>query len=551
MVYIPAGTFNMGSDVGNDDEKPIHKITLNPFYMDEHEITNADFKKFTDANPEWAPGGIKTKAYCDNNYLKYWAGKNYMEGEENLPVVYVSWYAAMAYTEWLGKRLPTEAEFEYALRGGLEDMTYPWGNESIPSSLIGNIMDDVLYEALKDDEEMLAEYKDYVFHGYNDEVSMFAFVKSYQPNAYGLYDIFGNAWEWCNDWYDTYYYESSPKKNPKGADDGNYRVIRGGGWEATIISARCSHRSNLGSTTSDISTSFRCVKDISDIAIISTDIKTDYSNMSYIEGTTFNMGISDEKLDDFIFNNSYWKKDWFIDSTPEHTIELTGFYLDKYEITNAEYQLFILANPDWAPDGQLAEQYTDGNYLYDWNGTDYIKGEGNYPVNYISWYAANAYAEWIGKRLPTEAEFEYALRGGKDSKLYPWGDKDKPLRKIGNLCDKSAKDMNADWQFIKGYDDGYAALAPIGVFDDNKFGLYDISGNLAEWCNDWYDSNYYNNSPKTDPKGADDGEYKMVRGGGWSHIPYSFLNARRYAQDPYTCLVDIGFRCASDGVGGY
>ncbi len=71
------------------------------------------------------------------------------------------------------------------------------------------------------------------------------------------------------------------------------------------------------------------------------------------------------------------------------------------------------------------------------------------------------------------------------------------------------------------------------------------------WCDDWYDSNYYNNSPKTDPKGADDGEYKMVRGGGWSHIPYSFLNARRYAQDPYTCLVDIGFRCASDGVGGY
>ncbi len=275
---------------------------------------------------------------------------------------------------------------------------------------------------------------------------------------------------------------------------------------------------------------------------------TNYPNMSYIEDATFTMGISDEKLDEFILNNTQWEKEWFLDSTPEHTIQLTGFYLDKYEVTNAEYQLFILANPDWAVGGQLAKQYTDEDYLYKWNGTQYPAGKGNYPINYVSWYAANAYAEWIGKRLPTEAEFEYALRGGNNGQLYPWGDKKTPLSKIGNLCDESAKAMNPDWQFIEGYDDGYERLAPVGVFDDNKFGLYDISGNLVEWCNDWYYNNYYNDSPPKDPIGADKGAYKVARGGGWSHIPYSLLNGRRYPQDPYTCLGDVGFRCAADGI---
>lgn len=121
MVLIPAGEFEMGSTDGTDAEKPIHTVYVDAFYMDTYEVTNAQYKQFVDANPEWQKGRIPD-AYHHSNYLIGWNGNNYPRGKANYPVIGVSWYAAMAYSKWTGKRLPTEAEWEKAARGGLVGM---------------------------------------------------------------------------------------------------------------------------------------------------------------------------------------------------------------------------------------------------------------------------------------------------------------------------------------------------------------------------------------------------------------------------------------------
>ena len=129
MVLIPEGEFQMGSNNGNadPDEQPVHTVHLDAFYIDANEVTNGEFKDFVLANPAWQKDGIDEK-FHDGNYLQDWNGNNFPLGERDHPVRYVSWYAAMAYAVWVDKRLPTEAEWEKAARGGLEKKQYPWGN---------------------------------------------------------------------------------------------------------------------------------------------------------------------------------------------------------------------------------------------------------------------------------------------------------------------------------------------------------------------------------------------------------------------------------------
>ena len=134
MVLIPAGEFLMGSnDEGSyDEEQPVRTVYVDAFYMDTTEVTNAQFKAFVDANPAWQKDRIEPRFAIREEYLRDWKGNNYPKGRGNYPVVYVSWYAAMAYAEWVGKRLPTEAEWEYAARGGLIGKKYPNGDTMPP-----------------------------------------------------------------------------------------------------------------------------------------------------------------------------------------------------------------------------------------------------------------------------------------------------------------------------------------------------------------------------------------------------------------------------------
>ena len=250
MVPIPAGEFQMGSNAGAD-EQPVRTVYIDAFYMDKYEVTNAQYKKFLDANPLWRKGRILS-VYHDGDYLKHWNGDNYPTGKGNHPVTYVSWYAAMAYAEWVGKRLPTEAEWEKAARGGLIAKEYPWG-DSIGSSRAN----------------------------YNKNVGDTTSVGQYAANDYGLYDMSGNVAEWCLDVYDQDFYMNASYQNP--ISDANVlsvttnfskvssapRVLRGGSWSQLSQYVRVADRMKGDPKSSYFGFGFRCMQ-----AVIPTMTKT-------------------------------------------------------------------------------------------------------------------------------------------------------------------------------------------------------------------------------------------------------------------------------------
>lgn len=247
MVLIPAGEFQMGSiDADVDgDEKPVHPVYVDAFYMDTHEVTNAAYKAFVDANPQWQKGNIQAK-FHDGNYLSNWNGNNYPAGKANHPVTYVSWYAAMAYAAWAEKRLPTEAEWEYAARGGLKGKKYPWG-DTISSRNAS----------------------------YFPHVDGTTAVGRYAANNYGLFDMAGNVWEWCLDEWKFDFYAVSPYLNPlSGAPtirsiQENFtsvqsaRVLRSGSWNSRALSVRVTSRHRFTPALTSSVFGFRCVRAVS------------------------------------------------------------------------------------------------------------------------------------------------------------------------------------------------------------------------------------------------------------------------------------------------
>jgi sulfatase modifying factor 1 len=197
LVLIPAGEFLMGCDVGYPVERPVHRVFVDAFYLSKNPITNAQYARFVHETGRRVPYLEDNRVQLDN-----WDQERriYPAGREQHPVVLVSWHDAQAYCEWAGGRLPTEAEWEKAARGGLEGKLYPWGDEIDPS---------------------LANY---------DNRQGTTAVGSYPANGYGLYDIVGNVWEWVADRYDAKYYHRSPLTNPQGPAQGTVRVLRGGAW---------------------------------------------------------------------------------------------------------------------------------------------------------------------------------------------------------------------------------------------------------------------------------------------------------------------------------
>ena len=227
MVHIPAGEFIMGTDDGFPYEGPTHPVRLDSFWMDETEVTNEQFAKFVEETSYLTTAEQIGDAGVFSPEQERWtlvkaADWRHPEGRTSSmdqrldqPVVHVSWSDAVAYCTWAGKRLPTEAEFEYAARGGKEGTIYPWGDEFTP----GGKHQANTWQGEFPRQEHAA-----------DGFPGVAPVKSYQPNGYGLYDIAGNVWEWVNDWYDPNYYRGSPVRNPPGPLEGREKVQRGGSW---------------------------------------------------------------------------------------------------------------------------------------------------------------------------------------------------------------------------------------------------------------------------------------------------------------------------------
>ena len=224
MSFIPAGSFQMG-DAMNETEswmaksRPLHTVTLDGFYMDKTEVTVGQFKAFlADSGYNWTGSWNDVATYSPT---------------DDHPMIEVTWYDAVAYAEWAGKRLPTEAEWEKAARGGLAGKRYPWGDET---------------------DNTKAHYD-----SWNGGSGTTKPVGSYAANGYGLFDMAGNAWEWCADWYDEDYYTSSPATNPPGPGTGSYRVLRGGGWNGAANTLRVAGRNHFDPAGRYGSIGFRCV----------------------------------------------------------------------------------------------------------------------------------------------------------------------------------------------------------------------------------------------------------------------------------------------------
>jgi formylglycine-generating enzyme required for sulfatase activity len=234
MVVIAAGVYLRGSNNGGRDEMPRHEVKLLPFAIDTHPVTNEQFVLFLDAM-----GGEKDVNNNDiirlrESRIKRSGGRlNIESGYARHPVVGVTWYGAVAYAKWVGKRLPTEAEWEIASYGGREDVIYPNGNQM--------------------------ERADANF--FSSDTTP---VMSYPPNGLGLYDMAGNVYEWCQDWYDFHYYDTSIQEpdNPRGPAQGVYRVLRGGCWKSSKEDLRCAHRHRNNPGLMNGAYGFRCAADV-------------------------------------------------------------------------------------------------------------------------------------------------------------------------------------------------------------------------------------------------------------------------------------------------
>ena len=234
MAIIKGGEYHCGSERGIRDERPIHTVWLSDFALDIHPVTNEQFVRFLKAM-----GGEKDSNNNDiirlrDARIKKHGGEYHIEaGYSKHPVIAVTWYGAAAYAKWVGKRLPSEAEFEAAAQGGASGMMYPTGEEI---------------------DRAQANY-------FGADTSA---VMSYPPNGYGLYDMAGNVYEWCNDWYGYNYYEEALQEphDPKGPLQGVYRVLRGGCWKSLKEDLRTSHRHRNNPATVNTTYGFRCAADV-------------------------------------------------------------------------------------------------------------------------------------------------------------------------------------------------------------------------------------------------------------------------------------------------
>ncbi len=577
MVKITAAgkSFQMGSPDNEQDhhstEGPVHTVSFTKdYYIGKYEVTQAQWLKICGAWPETAPSSL------------YGIGNDY-------PAYNISWDDIHSTGGFLDKinilkpnnlsgfRLPTEAEWEYAARGNTQTRFY-WG-------------DDPSY-SLSDKYEWYAINSGLKTHPVGQKL----------PNPFGLYDTLGNVCEWCSDWYDNY--NSLAITDPIGPSSGSYRIIRGGvfGDEAKFL--RVANRCSNSSSDRIPGLGFRIALGLNQLVIINSEItpktltfdkslstQSDISVTIIPNGNTlaaikYGAKLLIEGTDFNISGNTIILKKSFFENQPSGNMELTikfsagndqiltikvlglantsgktltldlggGVLLEMIKISAAE-QSFKMGSPDTELDRYFNEgpvhtvsftrDYYIGKYevtqaqweaIMGSNNLSYLKTGDNYPVYYISWYDicnAGGFLEKINTlspngfsnfRLPTEAEWEYAARGNTQTRFY-WGD-DLSYNDVGNYA----------WYISN----SESKIQPVGQKLPNPFGLYDMSGNVNEWCSDWYGT--YGNSSVIDPIGPALATEKVVRSSGWDNDK-ACRSAARSSTYP-SSQGKIGFRLA-------
>jgi formylglycine-generating enzyme required for sulfatase activity/serine/threonine protein kinase len=548
LKQIPAGEFMMGSPDADaeatKDEKPEHPVRISAFYMGIHEVTQAQYQAIMGINPSYfsANGG----------------GKNQVAGRptDQYPVEYLTWLDAVRFCnalsvrdgllpfyeingeaaenveipnkKGLGYRLATEAEWEYACRAGTKTK-YSFG----------------------DDAALLNDY------GWFDQnsVRMTHAVGEKRPNAFGLYDMHGNVWEICGDVYDENYYKHSSADDPFKLSGTGAQVIRGGSWRRLPQSSRSSMRVGYTPIGREPDLGFRVALNLTSHVIAlansakteaaqrpslstdepklaikpNTDMLSESTRMAFalITAGEFMMGSRD---DDVVANP--WEK-------PPHKVRLSPFFLGNYEVTQAQYTAVAGTNPSFFSS-------TGG-------GREMVAGQptDDYPVERVSWLDAIKFCNLLstkdklypyyklkgdkveipdskgaGYRLPTDAEWEHACRAGTKT-TYAFGN------------DAWILAANA---WTGGSSGGI--VHTVGRKRPNVFGIYDMHGNVWEWCADWADGAYYKGAPTDDPPGVSKGTHRVMRGGCWRSGPHECRSANLSWAEPTGGWETVGFRVA-------
>lgn len=244
---------------------------------------------------------------------------------------------------------------------------------------------------------------------------------------------------------------------------------------------------------------------------------------------------------------------------PLHHVCLDDYYIGKYEVTNSQFKKFVDATgyrttaevkgTGWGL-GQNGpgrwEERSGLAWLHPIWPADSIENKMMHPVVQVSWHDAKEFARWLSVqnsrlfRLPTEAEWEYAARSGGKPYRYSWGSSDPS----GNVADLSFRRIFQKTEIFEKYNDKFAYTAPVGSFRPNELGIYDMTGNVSEWCEDWYDENYYNESTEWNPTGPERGEKKVSRGGAWNNVPRIVRISNRDHAEPGSRYFNVGFRLA-------
>jgi len=521
MVLIQAGTFMMGSpwaEEGRSDNERQHRVTLTKsYYMGKYAVTQEQFE-----------------AVMGPGFLWFEVNHSFYKGAK-LPVTNVSWQHCQEFIEKLnaktdgGYRLPTEAEWEYACRAGTTT-AYSFGDEITPQ--------DANY-AYQRSETF------YTFSILGKPVA----VGSYKPNAFGLYDMHGNVWEWCNDWYSDYANAWTPQGPAK--DKGH--VMRGGSFNFSVSAARSSSRTNNSNSPTlrhydvDIDLGFRLSRtaDIKTVVVRPvpkpnpagvmpatgrilvapfTEAKAKLAQKEVMKNLQKQVEEKEDlgkgiKLDlvlipagKFMMGSPPSEKGRRDNETQHEVTLMKPFYLGKYEVTQEQWEGVMGNNPSFPKGAKL-------------------------PVTNVSWQDCQEFIKKLNAttngdyRLPTEAEWEYACRAGTTT-AYSYGDKINPKDANYNTSLLVSLFTLFLFQFSKA----------IGSYKPNAFGLYDMHGNVWEWCEDWYAD--YPAGALTDSKGPAMGKRRVLRGGSFitndSWARSSFRNNFRPA-DRYSF---IGFRLA-------
>jgi formylglycine-generating enzyme required for sulfatase activity len=446
MVFVKGGTFMMGTDDdGESDELPIHNVTVDSFDIGKYEVTQREWRAVMGDNPSYYK--------ADNN-----------------PVEQVDWYAAAAYCN---KRSEKEG-LEPCYSGSGDHITCNFAADGyrLPSEA-----EVAWYEANSGAKPRPVGQK--------------------KPNELGIYDMSGNIWEWCWEWYDKDYYKKGPAVNPRGALSGKERSYRGGGCCGRIQFLRSSGRYKLEPSYKHSDMGFRVVKKAPGKVP---------EGMVRVEGGAFKMG-SDE-------GGNGWG--------PAHRVTVNSFYIGKYEVTQQELMAVMGNNPSFITG---AKNPADCSCWYD--AVEYCnkrsRMEGLTPCYSGSGSHITCNFDADGYRLPTEAEWEYAAGGGAQSRNYKFSG--------GNNPDEVAWDNKNSWR---------GRTNAVGLKKPNELGIYDMTGHVSEWCWDWYRKSYYKSSPGNNPTGPSSGVRRSRRGGNL-YFPAQ-PNELRSAVKPLNAFPGTGFR---------